>query len=130
MSADATTKAALYYLVPPDTVAEANGIGAPLELRALASKPLLVVLRITDIIEQEYLHVSIWGSEDGRNWGAGALFWYPEKFYGGVTPASLDLRRRPEVKFLQARWEVNRWGRGYPIPYFKFAVEIQELTQG
>jgi hypothetical protein len=25
---------------------------------------------------------------------------------------------------------VNRWGRGYPRPYFKIAVEVQELAAG
>jgi hypothetical protein len=96
-------------------------------LGGLAARRLLVVLRLADIIEQEDLHVSVWGSPDGANWGEKALFWYPQKFYRGVTPASLDLRQRPEIKFLRARWEVNRWGRGYPLPYFKFSVEIQEL---
>jgi hypothetical protein len=93
-----------------------------------AGKALLLILRITEIIEQESLHVSVWGSPDGKDWGTQALFWYPQKFYRGAAPAALDLRQRPEIKFLQARWEVNRWGRGYPRPYFKFAVEIQELT--
>jgi hypothetical protein len=98
------------------------------DLGALAGKPLLIILRITDIIEQESLHVSIWASADGEDWGARALFWYPEKFYRGVTPAALNLQQRPEIRFLQVRWEVNRWGRGYPRPHFKFAVEIQERT--
>ena len=127
MSTNLTTKAPLGYLVPLDTVVEAKGEGAAFELGALAGKSLLAVLRVNDIIEQESLHVSIWGSADGANWGERALFWYPEKFYRGVTPASLDLAQRPEIRFLKARWEANRWGRGYPLPYFKFAVEIQEL---
>ena len=41
-----------------------------------------------------------------------------------------DLSQRQEVKFLQGRWEANRWGRGYPRPYFKFSLEIQELPSG
>ncbi len=127
MNTDSTTKAALGYLVPPDTVVEAKGEGPAFELGPLAGRPLLTALRVSDIIEQESLHVSIWGSADGANWGDRALFWYPEKFYRGVTPASLDLAQRPEIRLLKARWEANRWGRGYPLPYFKFAVEIQEL---
>jgi hypothetical protein len=109
-------------------VVEVDGQSAPCELGLLVSKPLVIVLRITEIIEQESLHVSIWGSADGQNWDTQALFWYPQKFYWGVTPAGLDLRQRPDVKFLQARWEVNRWGRGYPRSYFKISVEIQELS--
>jgi hypothetical protein len=128
MNTSSATSAAAQYLVPPETTVETNGESAALALGARAGKPLLVVLRIAEIIEQESLHVSIWGSADGKDWGAQALFWYPQKFYRGSTPAALDLRRRPEVEFLQARWEVNRWGRGYPRPHFKFAVEIQELA--
>jgi hypothetical protein len=130
MNSGAATQAPVNYLVPPETVAETEGQGSICELGALAGKSLLVILRITEIIEQESLHVSVWGSPDGRDWGTQALFWYPQKFYRGAAPAALDLRQRPEIKFLQARWEVNRWGRGYPRPYFKFAMEIQELTTG
>jgi hypothetical protein len=128
MSTSAGTQPAINYLVAPETVAETHGASPAFELGSLAGKPLLIVLRITDIIEQESLHVSVWGSADGRAWGTQALFWYPQKFYRSVTPAALDLRQRPEIKFLQARWEVNRWGRGYPRPYFKFAAEIQGLN--
>ncbi len=123
----AELKSGMGSLVEPGTAAETPGEGPAFELGSLAGKFLLIVLRITDIIEQESLHVSIWGSRDGKDWDRKALFWFPERFYGGATPAALDLSRRPEVKFLQARWEVNRWGRGYPRPYFKFGVEIREL---
>jgi len=116
------------YLVAPETVVESNGMGSAYPLGPLAGKPVLIILRITEVVEQESLHVSIWGSADSNDWGAEALFWFPQKFYRGVTPAALDLRQRPEIKFLQARWEVNRWGRGSPRPYFRFAVEIQELS--
>lgn len=130
MAAEAATESAVNYLVKPDTMIDADGEGAALELGALAGKPVLIVLRIEEIIEQESLHVSIWGSPDGQEWGAKALFWYPQQFYRGATPAALDLRQRPEIKFLKARWATNRWGRGYPRPYFKFAIEVQELPSG
>ena len=127
MADETTTQSAVRYLVPPEAVIEADGEGVGLELGTLAGKPLLIVLRIDETIEQESLHVSIWGSTDGRQWGEKALFWYPQKFYRGASPAALDLSQRPEIKFLKARWETNRWGRGYPRPYFKFGIEIQEL---
>ena len=116
------------YLVPPETVAETPGSGAPFELAELAGKPLVVVLRVTDIVEQESLEVSLWGSQDGNDWGTQPLFAYPQVFYRGVTPAALDLSLRPELRFLEARWDLNRWGRGYPRPYFKFSLEIQPIT--
>ncbi|MGA3165185.1 MAG: hypothetical protein ABSF14_03620 [Terriglobia bacterium] len=126
MSNRATTNPTLRYLTPSGTTTESPGQSTPLELGSLAGKTLLLVLRIEETLEQESLHVSIWGSDDGENWGATALFWFPQKFHSGVTPAALDLRLRPELNFLQVRWEVNRWGRGVPRPYFKFAVEVQE----
>ena len=121
------TQTTVNYLVPPESVAETPGEAAVYDLGVLAGKQLLVILRITDLIEQESLHVSIWGSADGKDWGKKPLFGFPQQFYTGVTPAAIDLRQLPEVKFVQARWEVNRWGRGYPRPHFVFAVEIQEL---
>ncbi len=126
MSTKTTTQTVASHLVPADTVAETPGESAPYELGPLAGKTVLLLLRVTDIVEQESLHVAIWGSEDGKTWGGKPLFWFPERFYQGVTPAALDLGQRPEVKFLEARWEVNRWGRCDPRPYFKFAVEVQE----
>jgi hypothetical protein len=117
------------YLVPAGTTSEGSGRGAPLELGGLADKALLLILQIDEVLEQESLHVSIWGSADGQNWGPQALFWFPQKFHSGVTPAAMELAQRPDIKFLQARWEANRWGRGIPRPHFKFAVEVQEATR-
>ena len=128
MSSAVIANSSIGYLVPPRTTEEVLGKGAPIELGGLAGKPLLLSLQISEVQEQESLHVSIWGSADGENWGAQALFWFPQKFYSGVTPAVLDLGQRPEIKFLQARWEANRWGRGIPRPHFKFTVEVQEST--
>ncbi len=114
------------FLVPEGTESEGSGHGDALELGGLAGKALLLILRIDRVVEQESLHVSIWGSADGQDWGAQAIFWFPQKFYSGATPAALDLKQRPEIKFLQARWETNRWGRGIPRPQFKFSLEVQE----
>jgi len=127
MSTSATTPAATKYVIPPSTVAETAGVGAAFELGSLAGRPVLIILQIVDIIEQESLQVSVWGSADTQDWGAQPLFSFPQKFYREVTPAALNLQVRPEVKLLQVRWELNRWGRGYPRPHFTFAVEIQEL---
>ncbi len=129
MTSASATETGAIYILPPDTGIETSGQGAPFVLGPLRAKPVLLVLRVQEIIEQEYLHVSIWGSADGQNWGDKALFWYPQVFYRGSTPAALDLQKLPEVQFLQARWEVSRWGRGYPRPYFKASMEIQELPR-
>ena len=126
MGNSVTANSATRFLVPAETTVEANGQSFPLGLGSLAGKTLVLVLRIEEAVEQESLHVAIWGSADGENWDAQALFWFPQRFYSGVTPAALDLRQRPDLKFLQARWEVNRWGRGIPRPHFRFAIEVQE----
>lgn len=110
-----------------DMVVEESGTGPSLDLGDRCGKPLLVILRVNEVIEQESLHVSVWGSADGKEWGTKPFFLYQQVFYAGVTPAALDLAQRPEIKFLQARWIVNRWGRGYPRPHFAFNVEIQDL---
>jgi len=127
MTLSISTQPTVYHLVPPETQVERNGAGPAYELGGLAGKPVMIVLRITEIIEQESLHVSIWGSPDGKDWGQQALFWYRQKFYQGVAPAALDLRQLPGLKFLRANWEVNRWGRGDPRPRFKFGIEIQTI---
>lgn len=127
MSSDSvTTNSPAGYLVAAGSTTEGSGQGASLELRSLAGRALLLILQIDSVLEQESLHVSIWGSEDGQNWGTQAIFWYPQKFYSGATPATLDLRQRPNIKYLQARWEANRWGRGIPRPRFGFSLEIHE----
>jgi hypothetical protein len=126
MTSDNVTTSTAAYLAPAGTICEGPGRSAPLELGSRAAKPLLLILHVDEVLEQESLHVSIWGSADGQDWGTQALFWYPQKFYSGITPAALDLRQRPAIKFLQARWETNRWGRGIPRPYFKFSLELQE----
>jgi len=126
MSDSATTSSTLRHLVPAQTTVETDGQGLPLELGPLAAQTALLVLRVEEVREQESLHISIWGSSDGQDWGSQALFWFPQKFDQGATPAALDLRQRPDVKFLQARWAVNRWGRGVPRAYFRFCVEVQE----
>ncbi len=128
MSANITTQIAVGHLLLPETLVEIDGEGPAYELGALEGKRVIILLGITEIIEQESLHVSVWGSADGKEWGQQALFWFPQKFYAGSAPAALDLGQLPGVKFLQARWEVNRWGRGDPRPLFKFGVEIQELV--
>lgn len=122
------TETPVNYLLP-STQSETNGESPPYELGELAGNSILLVLRVTNIIEQESLHVSVWGSGDGKEWGTKALFRFPQRFYRGITPAAIDLSQRPEIKFLKARWEVNRWGRGYPVPRFEFCLEIQPLDQ-
>ena len=113
------------FVVPEITV-EANGESEPIELGESAGKAFLLTLAVTRIVEQEALDVSIWGSADGKDWGAKPLTAFPQKFYQGVYQLWMELREKPDVKFLKAKWVVNRWGVGQTKPRFSFLVKIQE----
>ena len=114
-------------LIPQGTRVEANGEGARIDISASQSRTFLCELNITDQIEQESIDVSIWGSADGENWGAKPILKLPQRFYRGNTRMVLDLTPRPEVKFIRAGWEVNRWGRVAPLPMFVIGLSLQEV---
>jgi hypothetical protein len=116
-------------LVPERTVAGAKGDGPTVELPAVQGRVFLLTLTITAIIEQEAIDVSIHGSADGAAWDAKPLVAFPQKFYREEAPLLLDLTARPEVKFIRAHWEVNRWGRGTEIPMFEFHVTLREVPE-
>jgi hypothetical protein len=115
------------FLVPEITI-EANGESEPVPLGAGAAKPILLTLAITRIVEQESLDVSIWGSADGKEWGAKPLVAFPQKFYQGVYQLLCDFSKNPEAQFLKAKWAVNRWGVGSPKPHFSFLIKLQEQS--
>ena len=117
------------YLVPEKTNVTAKGDGAPVDVSAAAGSTLLATLHISRIVEQEALDVSLWGSADGAAWDAKALASFPQKFYAGEHPLLLDLSAHPEVKFLRAHWEVNRWGRGPDTPMFEFGVTLKQVPK-
>jgi hypothetical protein len=115
------------FLVAENTVVNAKGDGAAVDVSGAGNRVFLLSLNITEIVEQESLDVSIFGSADGAAWGAKPLTYFPQKFYRAEHPMLLDLTGHPEVKFLRAHWEVARWGRGTEIPMFKFGVGIREV---
>jgi hypothetical protein len=115
------------FLVLEKTVVNAKGDGPALNLAGAASRVFLLTLDITNIIEQEALDVSIYGSADGATWGAKPLTAFPQKFYRGQHPLLLDLTGHAEAKLIRAHWEVNRWGRGTETPMFEFHLTIREV---
>src|SRR5450432_14321 len=124
MSTDATIDT---LLVPEKTVVNAKGDGAALDLSSAVSRVFLLTLDITNIMEQEALDVSVFGSVDSTTWGAKSLTAFPQKFYRGQHPLLLDLTGHAEAKFIRAHWEVNRWGRGTETPMFEFHLAIREV---
>ena len=115
------------FLVPEKTVVNAKGDGPALDVSGAANRVFLLTLDITNIIEQEALDVSIHGSADGAAWGAKPLTTFPQKFYRGQHPLLLDLSGHPDIKFVRAHWEVNRWGRGTDTPMFEFHLTAKEV---
>lgn len=114
-------------LIPPSTKMESNGDGASFDISASPTRTFLCLLTVADQMEQESLDVSIYGSADGATWTSKPLLKLPQQFYRGRTKMVLDLSHRPEIKFIRARWEVSRWGRGAPLPMFVAGLELSEI---
>ena len=112
------------FLLQESTIREA-GAGPELSLGDDAGSTLIATLGITRIVEQESIDLSIWGSADGADWGAKPIAAFPQKFYCGTYQASIDLSARPDVKFLRAKWQVNRWGKGDSKPLFGIYLFMQ-----
>jgi hypothetical protein len=115
------------FLVAEKTVVTAKGDGPAVDVGGAADRVFLLTLEITEIIEQESLDVSVYGSADGATWGAKAVVAFPQKFYRGQWPRLLDLTGHPDVKVVRAHWEVARWGRGVETPMFEFDVRLKEV---
>jgi hypothetical protein len=114
-------------LVAEKTVVNAKGDGPTVDVSGAAGRVFLLTLEITNIVEQESLEVSVYGSTDGAAWGAKPIVTFPQKFYRGESPLLLDLTAHPDVKFVRAHWEAARWGRGVETPMFEFGVRLKEI---
>jgi hypothetical protein len=116
------------FLVPENTVISAKGDGPSVDLSGAGNRVFLATLSITNIIEQESLDVSIYGSADGATWSPKPIVSFPQKFYRGQSPLLLDLTQHADVKVVRAHWEANRWGRGTETPMFEFQVTLKEVS--
>jgi hypothetical protein len=105
------------FLIPETTVRE-GGSGLEFSLGANRGGLLVLTLGITRIIEHESLDISIWGSIDGKDWGAKPIISFPQKFYCGTYQVHLDMSEHPEIAYLRARWHVDRWGKSDSRPLF------------
>src|ERR1700732_2329195 len=88
----------------PETVARQDGIGVEVEPEV---RILRLTLGITRIIAQESLEVSVRGSAAGEQWRP--LVAFPKNFYCVTYSIVIDLRRRPDVRYLRAEWKMGRW---------------------
>src|SRR5260370_41885139 len=99
------------FLVPERTVVNAKGDGPALDVSRTEGRIFLLTLAITNIIEQESIDVSIFGSADGATWDAKPVGAFPQKFYREENPLLLNLTARPEIKVGRGHLEVARCGR-------------------
>ena len=116
-----------FDLIPPGTLVEENGGADAVDISGSATRTFFCVMFIYDQIEQESIDVSIWGSADGENWGTHPILKLPQRFYRGEARAVLELTLRPEVKFIRAKWDLNRWGRVAPLPMFRVGLHLTEM---
>lgn len=116
------------FLLPETTVREA-GTGPDIVLGAERGGTLILTLGITRIIEQESLDISIWGSADGKDFGTKPLISFPQKFYCGTYQILLDLSEHENIRYLRAKWQMNRWGKGDPKPLFTVYLFVQQMDR-
>lgn len=114
------------FLVEEQAVSK-DGQGPVVSLDSAAGKTLALTLGITGVEEQQSLDVQVFGSADGADWSAKPLTSFAQQFYKGLSTTTFDLVSTPEVRYLQARWKVGRWGHSPEPPMFRFYVfaEVQ-----
>lgn len=65
------------FLVPEKTVVTASGDGETIDLGSAQSRIFLLLLKITNAVEQESIELSVFGSTDGQTWEAKPLATFP-----------------------------------------------------
>ncbi len=116
------------FLIPETVIREA-GTGPELSVGSAERGLLLLTLGITRIIEQQSLDIGLYGSADNAEWSPKPLISFPQKFYCGTYQLLLDLSAHPEMKYLRAKWQVSRWGRGDPKPLFGVYLFVQDASK-
>jgi len=112
--------------IVPKSVTNTSGAGEAFEIAGAANRVFLVTAEMTRTLEQQSLEVALEWSTDGAAWGRMAVL--PQQFYPGSAELALDLTRLPEVKWVRARWELGRWGRGSTQLECEFSVRMRELS--
>jgi hypothetical protein len=113
-------------LFVPEVVAREDGTSNEIALGKRRGTPLLLTLGITQILQQESLDVSVWGSADKEQWRQIAA--YPQKFYCGTYLLLVDLARETHIRYLRVQWRMGRWGEAEPKPMAGFWVGPEELN--
>ena len=114
------------YCLVSTCLESTDGMGPTTDLGLDHAGLLVVSLGINHVIENERLAVSIWGSADGDNWGCKPLISFAPKSYCGIYSTFLNLAPLPRFRYLRAKWNMVRWGRGDGAALFGFYVSAQE----
>ncbi len=116
----------LRYFLLPESIARADGMGPETDLGSKRGKLLVLTLGITQILEQESLELTVWGSPDGQKWGSKPLARFPPKFYCGLYSILLNLGSQDDVRFVRVQWKMSRWNKRENVPMFGFFVYAEE----
>ena len=103
-----------------------SGFTPALDLGTTLTDSIEIILGITHAKEQQSLDLTVWGSEDGQDWGDRPLLAFPQKYYCGTYQMALHPGRK-RVRYLQARWSVGRWGHGSRSTVFGFYIMARDL---
>ena len=114
------------FLIPQGTVLTGKGETEALDLGEARVEHFLLSLAIDEVVEQESLDLGIYGSADGTAWSDKPLASFPQQFYPGETPLLAEMNG---VRFVRARWEANRWGRGSMETMFKVGLRVREVPK-
>ncbi len=114
-------------LLPAGTVISQKGDSSAVDITGAPVQIFLLTLQIAEAVEQEYIEIELYGSSDGTAWGARPLATLPQRFYPGEYPTLVDLSAATDTKYLRARWEVSRWGRGELTPHFVGSLTLRPV---
>lgn len=114
--------AAKSYELIPECVTKGDGFGPVIDCYSQGGELLVVTLSIDAVLQQESIAVSIWGSPDGKHWGAKPLAGFTEKSYCGLYSTLLNLAKHPDTHYLRAEWRVRRWDKRADEPMFVFRL--------
>jgi hypothetical protein len=115
-------------LIPAGTVITAKGDSPTVDISSAENRVFLLTLKVSEVVEQEYMELSLYGSADGKTWGAAPFATFPQCFYTGEYPTLLDFSADPETRFVRLHWEVARWGRGELAVRFVSEATLREVS--
>lgn len=110
------------FLVEETTVRE-SGEGAVFDIGQNVPHTLMLTFSITHAVEQQGIHLDIYGSQDGKSWLSPILS-FPQKYYCGEYEMSISTAG---FRYLKPVWSVNRWARNDQRPYFRFRLSIDQV---